>query len=424
MRLFENKIQIYGFISCCIFILIINLSIQYRHYYNFIDEPERELIGLIQNTYKTKNGFEMIRIKSEDLIISTRISKKEKYKVGQVIKFKIYTIDINFIDFLLSNFHAKSKQRTVLNNAQSNDINNLLFTIDKIRFFLLDKIKSQHKNQIATELYSALFLAQQISKDLREKVTIYGISHLIAISGYHIVFIFAMINFILQIPYKLITQNYFPYINYKLHIAIFSFIVLFLYMLILDFVPSFLRAFIMSILGFFMYIRGIKLISFELIFVCILTTISFMPNLIFNVGFYFSCFAVFLIFICIKHFFCNLNRVKQVAILNLFLFFSMYPVVLYFFNITSIWQILSLILNIIFPLFYIASLSLHFLGFGGVFDKILAYVFTQDLSKNTQNISIYSFLLFNLLALISIKFKKVAISLPLIGALFYISSLF
>ena len=67
---------------------------------------------------------------------------------------------------------------------------------ESVRNKIFDFIQNQHESSFGKELFLALFIAEPISKELREKVSMWGISHLIAISGYHLSFLFLISYFI------------------------------------------------------------------------------------------------------------------------------------------------------------------------------------------------------------------------------------
>lgn len=81
---------------------------------------------------------------------------------------------------------------------------------------IVEKINSNHEDEMIKELFGALFLAIPISKELRDICTNYGISHLIALSGFHLVVLSFVIYWFLYFPYTFFHQKYFLYRNKKI----------------------------------------------------------------------------------------------------------------------------------------------------------------------------------------------------------------
>ncbi|MDN5052808.1 ComEC/Rec2 family competence protein, partial [Aliarcobacter butzleri] len=74
-------------------------------------------------------------------------------------------------------------------------------------------------------------------------ITAYGIAHVVALSGFHLVVLSFVIYWILYFPYKFFQDRYFPYRNRKLDILLITIAILFYYLILTDIVPSLLRSF-------------------------------------------------------------------------------------------------------------------------------------------------------------------------------------
>lgn len=97
------------------------------------------------------------------------------------------------------------------------------------------------------ELFNALFLAIPVSSQLRDIITAYGIAHVVALSGFHIVVLSFIIYWILYFPYSFLQNRYFPYRNRRFDILLITMAILFYYLLLTDIVPSLLRAFVLLV---------------------------------------------------------------------------------------------------------------------------------------------------------------------------------
>lgn len=310
-----------------------------------------------------------------------------------------------FKDYLKGTFYATSFDINIENNATN------------ISTKLSNFIKSQHENDKMGEFYSALFLATPISKELREDVYFWGISHLVAISGYHASIIFSF-SFLIFLPfYKFFQRHYFPYRNSKFDISIFVFSILCLYLYITNFVPSFFRSVLMGLIGFYFLSRNLKIFNFQTLFLTGLIAICIFPSLIFSIGFYFSMLGVFYIYLYVNHFYDKFPILVNLILLNLWTFLAMVIPVLYFFPMLSFQQLFVIPLTIVFGLFYPISLFAHLFGFGNFLDEFLINFASIRLDYAIIDIKSWQFYTINLLSLIAIRYKIIAIFVIILGIL-------
>lgn len=183
----------------------------------------------------------------------------------------------------------------------------------------------------------------------------------------------------------------------------------------IGFIASFLRAFLMSVAGFYMICKKIKILNFYTLFGVILFSVALFPQLLFSVGFYFSCLGVFYIYVYLLYFAPRFSLLENSLLLNLYVFFAMEVAVLYFFPLISLLQLSVLVLNYIFGVFYPLSFLLHIFGYGSIFDEILSKMLTFRLSSGSLHISTFVFLLYNAITLLCVKFKPAAFLPPLFG---------
>jgi competence protein ComEC len=231
-------------------------------------------------------------------------------------------------------------------------------------------IDMQHDNEKIAELYKTLLFATPISKELRDEVQKWGISHLIAISGYNVGVISFLLFFFLKPLYQFFQSRYFPYRNLTADLTMVVLVVLFVYMVVIDFVPSFLRAFAMSILGFFFYSRGIKVLSYEMLGLTSLGLLALFPALVFSLSFWFSVAGVFYLFLFLHHF-ENLNRWVLLSMIDLGVYLLMVPIVHTFFPVFTFLQLTSPLSSLVFIVFYPLGVLLHVIHLGGILDAYL-----------------------------------------------------
>ncbi|MDL0089725.1 ComEC/Rec2 family competence protein [Campylobacter gastrosuis] len=412
MPLFDTRGQILKFLAVFICIFLINLAYEYSKFRKFLDNGEQDFIAKVEKNYlKTAQDGKIYRVlllKTDDFKFYTTTQKGRKFSQNETLNVTAITLDVSFLDYLKGSFFMPNFRLQKLKSEQN-------FRDKMIAF-----ITNQHENPKIAELYSILFFATPISPELRLDINRWGIAHLIAISGYHLGVILGLFYLVLTPIFRVVYAKFCPYRNYNFDIFIIAFIFISLYFWLLGVVPSFLRAFLMSLFGFYFLVRNIKILSFLNLFFVALICIAFLPSLALNIGFFFSVCGVFYIFLYVKHFGFLRHKFLHFLGLNFYLFFVMQIIVLKFFALISIQQFGVILITYIFGLFYPASAVLHLFGFGSVFDEYLLKFLDFSLPYFWAKIPLFVFLGYIFLSLLAIKFKKIALILPLFGALCFI----
>lgn len=150
-----------------ILIFLINLSIEYSKYLDFIDEEIYETKVEVLNIYE-KPTNNILRLKAQDFDFFANIDKSEEIKKSDMLNIAIISLNISFLDYL------KGFYTTII---YFDKIEKTPKFIDKI----IEKINSNHEDEMIKELFQTLFLGTTISKELRDICTNYGISHVIVI---------------------------------------------------------------------------------------------------------------------------------------------------------------------------------------------------------------------------------------------------
>jgi competence protein ComEC len=359
LPLFRKSKERYIFISLCFFLFSINLLLLYKDYLHFTKNEVFKTEAVVSNIYE-KNNFSVLKLKTPDLSFFTSVDKDHQLHKLNSIQIYLLTTNISFFQYI-KGFYAKSFNIRKIPQK------------DKTTKELLNKqIKTQHSDIQISSLYSALYLAIPIDNGLRDLFSAFGISHLIAISGFHLGIISLVLYFILNLVYAPLHQRLLPYRNKKYDIMITVSFILFGYLLLTGMVPSLLRAFAMFVFALFLLRSNIKILSFETLFIIILGLTALFPKLLFSLSFWFSVSGVFYIYLFL-HYFKGLNKYLQLLLFNFWIYLAMNPIVHYFFPVTSVQQLLSPILTILFSVFYPVTLFLHFTGFGDLFDEILLF---------------------------------------------------
>ncbi|PUE65610.1 ComEC/Rec2 family competence protein [Arcobacter lacus] len=381
------------------FALLINILFEYGKYLEFIDEEVFETKVEVLNIYQ-KDDFDILKLKTSNFEFFTSIPKNQEIKKFDLLNILIVSRNIDFIDYL-KGFYTKTIYFDELQKEQTFK--------DKI----IKNIENNHKDEKIIELFNALFLAVPVSKELRDVITAYGIAHVVALSGFHLVVLSFVIYWILYFPYKFFQDRYFPYRNRKLDILLITTAILFYYLILTDIVPSLLRAFVMFCLGIYLLRSNIKILSYMTLFYTFLIVIVFYPKYIFSIGFWFSIFAVFYIYLFIQYF-KNYNKWLLYVFFNIWMFLIFNPIVHYYFPQTSYEQFYSIPITIFFNFFYPAEIFAHIFGFSDYFDEYLKVFIEHKIYVYEVFTPLYFYILYLLVSFLSIWSKKIFILLNIL----------
>lgn len=355
LNLINDKKELFYFSLFLILISFVTLFFQYNNYKDFIDNPIYKLQAQVINKYE-KDDFDIYKLEGTKFSFFTSTPKGLDLKRLDYVDMSILSGKVSFLEYL-KGFYVKS-------------FNIFKYQKNSIKKDLKEKIQSQHVNKNISEIYEAIFLALPTNTDLRDIFAVYSISHLIAISGFHLGVLSFILYFIFYYPYNFFHNRYFPYRNRRFDILCIVLSLLFVYLIFTNLVPSLLRAFIMMVFGIFLLRSNIRLISFETLLLTLLFILVLFPKFLFSLSLWFSVIGVFYIFLFIKYF-QNLNKVFLFLFFNIWIFASFNPIVHYFFGVTSWVQLLSPFITILFTIFYPLELFLHLIGYGSLLDSFL-----------------------------------------------------
>ncbi len=391
VSLFNNKRDFLLFISVSALILLVSLFLEYRNFSEFtrFDSALVEATVLKQYT-KSKNNrtYQVLKLKSEDGVTFYTTAKKSLQDVkDKKLELEIWPKDLNFQGYLTT-FYANSKIININENTSAKQ------KLDSYIF-------SAHENKNVANVYQALYTNAPVEEDIQNKFSNLGVSHIVAISGFHLAILSALLYFLLKPIYKYAQNRLFPYRNSKIDLFIIVASVLLAYMFFLDSPPSLVRSFGMFVVGFALYDRGIEIFSMQTLLVTILLLLAFFPRLAFSLGFWLSAGGVFYIFLFLLHF-KNLNLFWQIIGISVLVYLFMLPVSLFIFQNFSIYHPFSIILAILFTPFYPISILLHMIGFGNVFDAFLEWLLVLGEDGTKVALNLYIFLLHVALSLAAI----------------------
>lgn len=410
LQLLQNKKEIYLFSIILLLIFSFNTIYEYMKYKDFTKEEVYTSEFEILNIYD-KDDFYILKLQNSDITLFTSIEKLEKLEKLQKINIAVLTVNISFLDFL-KGFYTKSIYYDGIKR------------VENLKSKLFDNINSQHKDIKLQELFNALFLAIPISKENRVVYTNFGISHLIAISGFHLGILSFVCYFILYYPYRFLHKKFFIFRNKRADVMFLTICILFFYLILTNLVPSLLRAFVMFVIAFYFSRSNIKIISFQTLLITFLTIISFFPEFLFSISFWFSIIGVFYIFLYLQYF-KNLPKLFSFIFFNFWIFLVFNPIVHYIFYNTTYEQLISPFVTLLFTIFYPIELLLHFFGIGNLLDSFILKFINYEMVVFDKITPGYFFIIYVVVSLSSIfyKYSFYLLNLLLIGFNIYLFAL-
>ncbi|RVZ48917.1 ComEC family DNA internalization-related competence protein [Helicobacter pylori] len=394
-------------------LLVLNLYLEYLNYQKLDFSKPTSLNAQILLQYpKTKDQktYFVLKLQSKGMIFYTTIKEPLKDLQYRHAQFFGRIKSCSFLESLKSCFfQTYSFSLTRKHNFKSH-----------LRHF----IDSAHSSALVGNLYRALFIGDSLNKDLRDRANALGINHLLAISGFHLGILSVSVYFLFSLFYTPLQKRYFPYRNAFYDIGVLVWVFLLGYLLLLDFLPSFFRAFLMGLLGFLACFFGVRILSFKLLILACCIAIALLPKLLFSVGFLLSVCGVWYIFLFLKHtqaFFKTssfLARSFQVISLSALVFLNMLIIAHAFFPMFSPYQLFSIPLGLIFIVFFPLSLFLHAVGLGSLLDHFLSMPLTIPTISVPSPLWLLGVHL--CLTILSARFFKVYLSMNVLSAGFFL----
>ncbi|WQR70249.1 ComEC/Rec2 family competence protein [Helicobacter pylori] len=394
-------------------LLAINLYLECLNYQKLDFSKPTSLNAQILLQYpKTKDQktYFVLKLQSKGMIFYTTIKEPLKN-----------------LQYRHAHFFGRIKSCSFLESLKSCFFQTYSFSLTRKQDFkshLRHFIDSAHSNALVGNLYRALFIGDSLNKDLRDRANALGINHLLAISGFHLGILSASVYFLFSLFYTPLQKRYFPYRNAFYDIGVLVWVFLLGYLLLLDFLPSFFRAFLMGLLGFLACFFGVRILSFKLLVLACCIAIALLPKLLFSVGFLLSVCGVWYIFLFLKHtqiFFKDssfLKRSFQAIVLSVLVFLNMLIIAHAFFPMFSPYQLFSIPLGLIFIVFFPLSLFLHAVGLGSLLDYILSMPLTIPTILVSSPLWLLGAHLF--LTILSARFFKVYLSMNVLSVGFFL----
>jgi len=397
-KLFPEKQTFIWFVAILLLLIVIRLAFHYHAYKEFIAKPFYYTTATVITSYeKTKKNkrYKVLKLKSDEgFTFYTTTHRKENFN-HKHLRLQIFPNEsIGFKDYL-GTFYVKSKIKYQ----------------EKIPITFKDKalnyVAMQHENSALATFYNALFFATPLEKALREKIALLGVSHLVALSGFHLGILWGLVYGLLLLLYRPLQQKYFPYRHALFDVGMVAMCILGFYVWFVDFPPSLVRSFAMVLVGWGVLLLGMELLSFSfLASVFLLLTLLF-PSLLVSLSFWLSVAGVFYIFLLLQYTKTWNKWSITLGVIPIGIFILMLPVVHAIFGVTSVYQLMSPILSLLFVFFYPLVMLLHILGLGGIFDTYLLWLFSLPMNSVVSMIPSWLTLGYLGLSIIAIWYRKV-----------------
>lgn len=408
-ELFPDKKTFAWFSFLLLVLIMLRLFIEYQNYQNFIAKPFYYTYANVVSAYeKSRSGkrYKVLKLQSDEgftFYTTTHFKDDVQYK-----RVRVQISPNKHITFqgYLGTFYVKSK------------IKEKILLPLTVKDTLLKQVSSQHEDSALGSFYNAIFFATPLDKDLREKISMLGVSHLVALSGFHLGILWGLVYGVLLLLYKPFQQHFFPYRHALRDVGLVAMILLGTYVWFVDFPPSLLRSYTMLLVGWIMLLLGVELLSFTFLASVFLLLGLLFPSLLVSLSFWLSVAGVFYIFLLLQYTKHWSKWVITVLVIPLGIFVLMLPIVHGIFSITSSYQLLSPLLSLLFIPFYPLSMLLHLLGWGGSLDGVLLSLFSLPKEGVEHVLSLEIVAIYIVLSLLSIRYKKVFYILLILACLY------
>ena len=414
-KLFPEKKTFIGVIFFFLLVILIRIFFEYQSYQSFISKPFYYTHATVLNTYEKVRGnrrYQVLKLRSESgFTFYTTNYSKDNFNHKRLRLQVFPNKNISFSDYL-GTFYVKSR-------IKSKELLPVTF-----KDTLLRKVASQHENTSLGSFYNAIFFANFLEKELREKISMLGVSHLVALSGFHLGILWGLVYGLLLLLYRPLQQHFFPYRQALFDVGLVAMILLGTYVWFVDLPPSLVRSYAMVLVGWMVLLLGMELLSFTFLTTIILMLVALFPSLMVSLSFGLSVAGVFYIFLLLQYSKGSKAWVVTLILIPFGIFLLMLPIVHTVFPVTSGYQLLSPLLSLLFIPFYPFVMLLHLLGFGSLFDTGLLALFTLPKSSTESLFPIWAILGYIGISIGAIWNKKLfytVISLALFYAIYIFS---
>jgi len=410
-KLFPEQKTFIWFSVGLLVLIAIRLIFTYISYQEFIGKPFYYTEVTVLSSYeKSKNNkrYNVLKLQSDEgFTFYTTSYGKEDFNHKR-LRIQIFpNKSISFEDYL-GTFYIKSK-------IKEQEKMPLTF-----KDTLLEKVAAQHTETSLSSFYNAIFFATTLDRKLREKISMLGVSHLVALSGFHLTILWGLVYGLLLFLYRPLQQRFFPYRHALFDVGLVAMMLLGMYLWFVDFPPSLVRSYAMVLVGWVMLLLGLELLSFTFLTTILLLLVALFPSLLVSLSFQLSAAGVFYIFLLLKYTKELKAWILTLLIIPIGIFVLMLPVVHGTFGVTSPYQLASPILSVLFIPFYPLVMGLHVVGYGGILDAALLWLFALPEEGRESILPSWALVFYIGLSIRAIWSKKVFYSVCVFSTLYMI----
>jgi competence protein ComEC len=397
-KLFEEKKSFVLTLLVLLMGLAVHLAWEYRSYREFVSQPFYFTHATVLSAYtkhRNQRRYQVLKLQSDEGRTFYTTTHQKRDLSGHRLRLQLFPdSSISFWDYL-GTFYVKSRIKQKKKRG-----------VD-LKQQLESYVAQQHKDPKLAAFYNAIFFATPLPKELRQKISLLGVSHLVALSGFHLTILWGIVYGILMLLYKPLQQRYFPYRFALIDIGMITIVILGVYVWFVGAPPSLVRSYAMVLVGWSMVVLGVELLSFTFLASVILLLVVLFPSLLASLGFWFSVAGVFYIYLLLHHMKALSKWQLTLFAIPLGIFVLMLPVVHAVFPVSSVYQLFSPLLSLLFIPFYPLAMLLHLMGVGEVLDGMLLWLFSLPKESWAHQLPLWILGLYLILSLVSVKNRRV-----------------
>jgi len=395
-KLFETKKSFFWTMALLLFLFSLRLGWEYQNYREFISKPFYFTYATVVNAYikqKGKRFYQVLKVHNDDGLTFYTTTHQKALLQDRRLRLQIFPDEkIGFADYL-GTFYVKSR----ISSGET--------VPSGVKEGLLAKVASQHEDSALGSFYNAIFFAAPLAKEIREKISLLGVSHLVALSGFHLGILWVLVYGGLMLLYRPLQQHYFPYRYALFDMGLAAIVILGLYVWFVGAPPSLLRSYAMILAGWAVLLMAIELLSFDFLATVATLLLVLFPSLSVSLGFWLSVAGVFYIFLLLQYTKGSNKWFITLMVIPIGIFLLMLPIVHTVFAVTSSWQLLSPVLSILFIPFYPLVMLLHLLGQGGILDTVLLWLFDLPVQGEEHLLPLWTGLVYVMFSLAAVRYR-------------------
>jgi len=361
-ELFEGR-ELAGFLLFCLLLAVFSVALEYRAYRELTRFDDAVIEATVLNHYVKSKGtrrYSVLKLRTDTgAHFYTTGSASLRNLAGYRLQLQVRTGKVGFAEYLTGFFAGGRILR--------------VYPKRLLRMTLSEKITASHAYREEGALFAALLTASPLERELRRKLATLGVSHLLAISGFHLGVLSFLLYGILTPPYTLVQSQWFPWRSRRRDLFVIVAGLLFAYLHLLGYVPSLTRAFAMTFIGYLLYDRGIRIVSMQTLAVAVALLGAFWPRLTLSLGFWLSVLGVYFILLFVQYT-PRWHKAPLFVALHAWVYLMMLPTALWLFGSFSLWHPLSILWSMLFILFYPVLLLCYLVGAGHLLDGSLQWL--------------------------------------------------